>query len=322
MIYLSDEHIDRIGISWQDVISVIGNAVDMVSRKDYRQPVKPYLRYRNMVNRIIAMPAFLGGEVNAAGIKWIASFPGNIQQGLARAHAVTILNEADTGIPFCIINTNKISAIRTAGVTGLIIKSFLESRSALQAPLEIGITGFGPIGRMHLDLLRQMWWDDIAKVRLFDIRPVDISGLPEDVLEKVEIVHSWEDAYVPADIFITCTVSSAPYINLPPKKGSLQANVSLRDYQPQMRAYMDRIIVDDWEEICREKTDIEVMHHENGLNPEDTFSFTTHALDELFAGTGTDDVIMFNPMGMAVFDIATGWWYYREAEEKAIKVEL
>jgi 2,3-diaminopropionate biosynthesis protein SbnB len=322
MIYIGEQHINELAISWKRVVASIEQAVRLVYNGDYKQPVKPYLRYKELTNRIIAMPAFLGGAVNTAGIKWIASFPKNIEQGLARAHSVTILNEADTGVPYCIINTNKISAIRTAGVTGAIIKKYLEQKEAAADSLEIGMTGFGPIGSMHLALLRELWLDKIKTIRIFDVRPIDISVLPEDIRAKTIVVDAWEAAYTPADIFITCTVSKAPYINLPPKAGSLQANVSLRDYQADTRKFMSRIIVDDWEEICRENTDIEVMHKVSGLEKEDTFSFIDTSLDDLFAGITAKDVVMFNPMGMAAFDIAIAHLYFEEANALDIKVAL
>ena len=78
MIYLNEKDILKIGINWEETVDAIEKAVKCLNNKDYAQPVKPYLRYREPVNRIIAMPAFVGGDVDLAGIKWIAicSFAG------------------------------------------------------------------------------------------------------------------------------------------------------------------------------------------------------------------------------------------------------
>ena len=96
MLYICERDILAIGIDWDETVSVIEHAVRCLERGDYAQPIKPYLRYRDLTNRIIAMPAFVGGDVNAAGLKWIASFPRNIDRQIPRAHSVVVLNDADT----------------------------------------------------------------------------------------------------------------------------------------------------------------------------------------------------------------------------------
>ncbi len=321
MRYLGINEILEIGKQWHDLVQVIGDATLLIHQEDFAQPVKPYLRYRDKTNRIIAMPAFVGGQFSLAGIKWIASFPANIDRGLDRAHAVTILNEADSGVPLSLINTNLISAIRTAAVSGYFIRE-MHRRRRPGANLKVGITGFGIIGQMHLEMIFALLGESIAEVSIYDIRPVPAAKLPVHPGATVQVVPTWEAAYQDADIFITCTVSKERYIHLPPKEGSLQLNVSLRDYQPQLRPYMQHVVVDNWEEICRENTDIEKMFIDGVLQEQDTISLPQLAGTDALSSIGGSDVIMFNPMGMAVYDVAIASHYYRQSLEKGVGIQL
>ncbi|GJM31003.1 MAG: 2,3-diaminopropionate biosynthesis protein SbnB [Saprospiraceae bacterium] len=312
MYYLNTKSLASLDRDWNELARVIEKAIFCQGEKEFAQPVKPYLRYRDMSNRIIAMPAFIGGEFNLSGIKWIASFPKNLDKGIKRAHSVSILNDADTGIPVCAINTTLISGIRTASVTGLMIKKYLELRPEL-TDLVVGMTGFGPIGQLHLEMTAALLGDRLKEFRIFDINPIDPSLIPPALADKVVLANSFEQAFEQVDLFITATVSSKPYIDQKPKPGSLHLNVSLRDYHVQFMDYVDIMIVDDWEEVCREKTDIEMMHLEKGLQKEDVLDLVDVFYKRAFEKLDAQQVVMFNPMGMAIFDIAIGAHFYEKA---------
>jgi len=66
------------------------------------------------------------------------------------------------------------------------------------------------------------------------------------------------------------------------------------------------------------KTDIETLHREKGLQKDKTQSIVDVVCNNSFQNISSRDTIMFNPMGMAVFDIAMGVYYLRKAQEKNI----
>jgi len=319
MLYLNETHLKGIGTDWNACVNAIDDATRTMDAGDFAQPIKPYLRYRDPVNRIIAMPAFLGGGVDAAGIKWIASFPKNIEVGLSRAHAVVILNRAATGVPFAILNGGLVSAIRTAAVSGCVIR---HSRIAERSGLTLGMTGFGPIGRQHAAMCQVLLGDRIRELVIYDPRlsAADVAGVVPGL--AIRVASSWQEAYRDADLFITCTVSSTRYIDLPPKSGSLQLNVSLRDYQSAIGMACNRVIVDDWDEVCRENTDVEAMSKEKGLRREDCWTLRDVVCREVLRTLPEGAVAQFNPMGMSAFDLAISTLFVTSALERGIGIIL
>ena len=98
---------------------------------------------------------------------------------------------------------------------------------------------------------------------------------------------------------------------LAPKSGALLLNVSLRDYQSSIYdSVKDGIVVDDWDEVCRENTDIQLFHDVNGLQQENTTTMADVILDRALEGIPQSQPVMFNPMGMAIFDMAIAAYYH------------
>src|SRR6266566_4537823 len=119
--------------------------------------------------RIIALPAYLGDGFHVAGLKWIASYPANIQRGFPRASAVLVLNNYETGYPFAILESSIISAARTAASAAL-AADWLSGRS--RRAHSLGIVGTGFIARYVYEFLVGTGWE-IDDVRLYDTSPVE-----------------------------------------------------------------------------------------------------------------------------------------------------
>src|SRR5512145_2740153 len=74
------------------VIEAVGAAYKLHAQGKTSLPQSTFLWFPHLErNRIIALPAYVGGDVDTAGIKWIASAPDNIHKGLERASALIAL---------------------------------------------------------------------------------------------------------------------------------------------------------------------------------------------------------------------------------------
>ncbi len=103
-----------------------------------------------------AMPAHLRGAEpdglgDLVGMKWVAGYPGNGDLGLPAIHAVVVLNDAATGAPTAILDGGPITALRTAAVSGAVIRRF--APPATGRPPRAGLIGAGVQGHSHLAVL-------------------------------------------------------------------------------------------------------------------------------------------------------------------------
>lgn len=321
MRYLNGADITILGTNWLEAIDVIEKCTALCRENEFSQPVKPYLRYNDPRNRIIAMPAYVGGDFAAAGIKWIASFPGNKIKAMPRAHSVLILNDASTGKPRAVFNTAILSGIRTAAVSGSVIRRYLSEASLTGQPFNAGIIGLGQIGQLHLEMLFSLFGSQVRTALVYDSSPDVILKLPAGLRDRITVCSDWETVFDLSDVFITCTVAEKRYINREPRRPSLHLNVSLRDYYPSFLKHVDVMLVDSWAEVCRENTDIEAMHKEYGLAETDVRTMADFLSAE-HEPIGSEKVVMFNPMGMAVFDIAVGSYFLDRALRQNVGTDL
>jgi ornithine cyclodeaminase len=310
LLYLNDADVARLAGDWSAAVATVEEATATLAEGDFVQPLKVYLRFGDPQTRIIAMPGFVGGAISAAGLKWVASFPDNPAAGLPRAHSVIIVNDVETGAPRCIVNSPLLNGVRTAAVSAMVLQRYLDARP--RERLTVGIIGWGPIGRCHAAMLAALHDDCLEALRLHDLRGVAAELVPLPLRDRTIVCDSWREVFDRSDVTITCTVARRRYIDAKPPRGALLLNVSLRDYHTSIRDHTNAIVVDDWQEVCREDTDIERLHEECGLEEEDVMTLPEVARGGLHRFI-PEEPIFFCPMGMAVFDVALAARCWRDA---------
>src|SRR5262249_41683957 len=125
------------------IVEAVRLAYETHDRAQSSLPHSSFLRVPgNEINRIIPLPPYFGGDFDVAGIKWVSSFPANLESGLDRASAAIILNCVRTGRPLAFIEGSIISAKRTAASAALAASVLASKDISSVAVLGCGLINF------------------------------------------------------------------------------------------------------------------------------------------------------------------------------------
>src|SRR5216117_415297 len=277
-------------------------------------PDSTFLRFPQKPDcRIIALPAYLGNGFDVVGLKWIASYPGNIQRGIPRASAVLVLNNYETGYPFAILESSIISAARTAASVAL-AAHWLNGQS--RRAHSLGIVGTGFIARYVYEFLVGTGWT-IEEVRLHDRSPLEAEKFRNTAccLERhrtVSVVTDVAQLVRACDLILFTTVASTPHIADATlfDHNPVVLHVSLRDLAPEI-LLTSQNVVDDVEHVMKANTSPHLAEQQTGDR-----SFVTGTLAEIMLGrrsVNRSRPIIFSPFGMGILDLAVGKWVYDQA---------
>jgi 2,3-diaminopropionate biosynthesis protein SbnB len=303
----------------QEVLAAISAAYRAHGRGESSLPHSLFLRFpSDERSRIIALPAYLGDGFGIAGMKWISSFPANLEKGLERASAVIILNSAQTGWPQVIMEGSQVSAKRTAASATL---AALHLTARDEPPREVGIIGCGPINFEVTRFLRAVW-PTVRSFYAFDVNAGRARqfkqkwrGLSEDV--EVEVKTELSSVLRAAKLISIATSATTPHIFSISEcaPGSTILHVSLRDLSPEVILTGDNV-VDDVAHVCRAQTSIHLAEQWTGGR-----EFIRCTLAEILEGTAAlkkdpQAVTVFSPFGLGVLDLAVAQLVVELATEK------
>jgi 2,3-diaminopropionate biosynthesis protein SbnB len=281
---------------------------------DSVNPDSYFLRFPEKPDaRIIALPAYLGGECDVSGIKWIASYPANVKRGFPRASAVLLLNSYETGYPFACLESSIISAARTAGSAVLAAQWM---NGGARRTRTLGIVGNGLIARYLYTFLLEAGWE-VDEVLLYDSTPGEAERFASQVCreerhQRVSVAPDMESTVRGSELVLLATTAATPHLT----DASLLAhnplvlNISLRDLAPELllKSYN---LVDDVEHVMKANTSPHLAEKLTGGR-----DFVTGTLAQLIRGQCKVDrtrPIIFSPFGLGVLDLAVGKWVYDEA---------
>ncbi len=286
--------------------------------------------------RFMAMPAYIGGPFDMAGMKWYGSNSKNREKGLPRSILTVMLNDKDTGAPIALMSANILSAMRTGAIPGV------GARYLAKKDAEVcGICGPGVMGKTTLAAV-------LASCP--GIREVKVKGRGQKSLERfltyakekypeipvIRGVDTVEELVRDTDVIAFANSGNTDPSTYPLvmgewiKPGALIIGLSCFELDARFLADRCRLVVDNtalyeaWAEefpypsfganniIGSKFTD---MIHDGILQKKDM-----HDLGDIIQGKKPgrkteDDIIVFSVGGMPVEDVAWGKRCYERAVE-------
>lgn len=293
--------------------------------------------------RFMAMPAYLGGKYQMAGMKWYGSNCENKASGLPRSILMMMLNDKDTGAPLALMSANLVSCYRTGAIPGVGAKYLARKDSEM-----VTIIGPGVMGRTCLLAFLSVC-PKITTVKVKGRGQRSLHAFEEFVkkecpqIQQVIVCDSMEEAVKDSDII--CVTSTAPVkeIDFPyiaedwVKKGALICLPSAARFDDDFLINRCKKVVDNYKlyEAWAEEfpyPSYEMVQiigskftdylHEGRIQREDIVDIAD-IINKKHPGRESDDeIIVYSVGGMPVEDIAWGGTVYRNALKEGIGVEL
>lgn len=293
--------------------------------------------------RFMAMPAYLGGKYQMAGMKWYGSNCENKASGLPRSILMMMLNDKDTGAPLALMSANLVSCYRTGAIPGVGAKYLARKDSET-----VTIIGPGVMGRTcllaFLSVCPKITTVKVKGRGLRSLHAFEVFVKKEcPQIQQVIVCDSMEEAVKDSDII--CVTSTAPVkeIDFPyiaedwVKKGALICLPSAARFDDDFLINRCKKVVDNYKlyEAWAEEfpyPSYEMVQiigskftdylHEGRIQREDIVDIAD-IINKKHPGRESDDeIIVYSVGGMPVEDIAWGGTVYRNALKEGIGVEL
>jgi ornithine cyclodeaminase/alanine dehydrogenase-like protein (mu-crystallin family) len=294
--------------------------------------------------RLMAMPAYLGGDFQTCGVKWYGSNIANREKGLPRSILMFTLSDIDTGAPLAYMSANLLSAYRTGAIPGVGARHLAKKDAKV-----IGLLGPGVMGRTSVAaFIAARPSIDTIKVKGRGARSLEAfiewvkSTYPQ--ITSIQVVETLQEVVEGSDIITYCNSGEVGDPSTYPivkrewvKPGAFLAMPASCQLDAGMEAADVRKVLDSkglyeaWFEEVPKPAHCTIplvgvrfmdMVEEGRLDPNDLEDIGEIVTGEIPGRNNDDEIIIMSVGGMPVEDVAWATVVYRNALDKGIGVPL
>jgi ornithine cyclodeaminase len=288
------------------------------------QPVRAALPVGPPGQYLGVMPAALPGA-SALGAKLVSVVPDNARRALSTHIGVVVLFDTTDGQLLAIMDARYITEVRTAAVSAVSLRWMARPDAS-----RLAVVGTGVQARSHTEVFAscrrlscvRAWGPEAPQLAAFAAEMSTATGA------GVEATGSAEEAVRGADIVVLATSSDTPVVRREwVSPGAHVVSVgACRPHQREMDPALlaaSRLVVDSRDAALVESGDVVMSIAEGHFGP----GHLAGELGEVAAGkvpgrVAPGEITVFKSLGMAVEDVVTGGFAWREAVAAGLGREL
>jgi ornithine cyclodeaminase len=271
------------------------------------------------------MPAWLGGDVNASGVKVVSVFPGNHGSELDAHQGVVLLFEGKQGRLLAIIDASEVTAIRTAAASAVATRVLAREDAS-----ELLVVGTGIQARTHVEAIACV--RELQRVRVYGRDPTRARAFAEQESARlgvrVEAVEDLRDAVGRADIVCLATSSKAPVLRGEWLRDGAHINAvgactpTARELDGEAVARA-RLYCDRRESLFAEAGDFLLARAEGLVADAHVVGELGDVLVGMLVGRrDTAEITLFESLGLGIEDVAVAHHIHAVACERGVGTEL
>jgi ornithine cyclodeaminase len=297
-----------------ECVEAMAEVFKMLNRGNALNPLRSLMWLPDKTGVIGMMPAYLQ-DSQVMGIKAISVFPGNHATEYDSHQGTVMLFETQNGRLLAMMDAGKITAIRTAAVSGVATR-LLASTDAEN----LAILGSGVQAATHLDAMRavrnikrvKVWSRNLDHAQSFARRESRRLSL------SIEAAESAEGAVEGADII--CTVTSSPdpilqgdWIVPGTHINAVGSSVPFARELDTAAVVKSKLFVDRRESTLNEAGDFLFPQKEGAINEAHVLGeIGDILLDKVKGRESVNDITLFKSLGLAVEDVAAAHFIYQK----------
>jgi alanine dehydrogenase len=308
--YLNRHDIEAAALSDEEIIEAIESSLAMQGRGEVVVEPRVHLEPEaGVAGHFNVLRGWIGGEIDAAGVKVVGDFVHNYKQGLPSELGLLSLFDPRTGAPKAVMDASGITDMRTGAVTAVGAKHL-----ARKGARTLGHIGARGTAYWNVRLLDRLF--GFETIRVHSLRPESRNNFAErlsrDLGKTVVATQDWHSCVEGAEIVVEASRLSSPEPML--KSDWIMPGALVVPYgtmsavELSLTDIMSKIVVDDWGQCASGKFGALRAHVEAGkLSRENLHAELGQIVAGLRPGRQDDEeTILFWHRGLSISDIALG----------------